>query len=363
VVVRQPPLFYRANIFDVLASRHAVLEDDFKRLPETALSDDQLPEKLANKYGLAVPILDDANKHATTREVDVDVSRDPMRVIFDPSRPVYVRGTEITIHIPFQGDPSLFDVRPQNFNLNPPRGEFDEHELRMIYTIIEPKDISPEIERRITEVKQHLDWLRPSAVQLKSQLQQLVQALVAERNKRIKANEQLIKNLGIPIRQATPAASTKPPEFAASTIQRKARVEGKSSSQWDFFISHASEDKEEIARPLADALVAKGYKVWYDDFSLKLGDILLESIDRGLAGSSFGIVILSPHFFEKHWPQQELSGLATREENGKKVILPVWHKVGLEEVRSNSPTLAGRLGVLTDRGLDHVVAKILDAVG
>jgi hypothetical protein len=129
----------------------------------------------------------------------------------------------------------------------------------------------------------------------------------------------------------------------------------------DFFISHASEDKEEIARPLADALINKGFKVWYDDFALKVGDTLLESIDRGLAGSQFGIVILSPHFFAKHWPKQELSGLATRESDGRKVILPVWHKVGVEEVRRNSPTLAGRLGVSTEKDLDHVVQKLLDA--
>ena len=108
--------------------------------------------------------------------------------------------------------------------------------------------------------------------------------------------------------------------------ERKRTATANHSQQWDFLISHASEDKEAIARPLAEALRSKGKKVWYDDFSLKVGDSLRESIDYGLAHSSFGIVILSPRFFEKHWPNKELDGLAAREVNGAKVILPVWHE-------------------------------------
>lgn len=102
--------------------------------------------------------------------------------------------------------------------------------------------------------------------------------------------------------------------------------------------------------------------MWYDDFALKLGDSLRQSIDRGLVRSRFGVVILSGHFFSKHWPQQELNGLATREVNGKKVILPVWHGVGFSEVCNYSPTLADRKAVETKSGLAHVVGMILQVV-
>lgn len=132
--------------------------------------------------------------------------------------------------------------------------------------------------------------------------------------------------------------------------------------EWDVFISHASEDKDAIARPLAQALQARGLRVWYDEFSLTVGDSLRESIDYGLAHSEFGVVILSEHFFEKHWPTQELNGLATREVNGKKVILPVWHGVGFEQVRQYSPTLANRVAVTTEQGVGHVVEQLLGAM-
>ncbi len=113
---------------------------------------------------------------------------------------------------------------------------------------------------------------------------------------------------------------------------------------------------------MARELRAKGLEVWYDDFSLKLGDSLRQSIDRGLAQSRFGVVILSTHFFEKHWPQQELNGLATRESNGQRVILPVWHGVGFTEVSGYSPILADRKAVQTQEGLERVVEKILEVV-
>lgn len=67
----------------------------------------------------------------------------------------------------------------------------------------------------------------------------------------------------------------------------------------DVFISHAWEDKAAVARPLADALVTRGYEVWYDEFTLKLGDSLRAKIDEGLRSARFAVVILSPSFITK----------------------------------------------------------------
>ena len=107
---------------------------------------------------------------------------------------------------------------------------------------------------------------------------------------------------------------------------------------WDIFICHASEDKDAIARPLADKLTQAGLKVWYDEFTLTLGDNLRRTIDDGLANSRYGAVILSPDFFAKKWPQRELDGLTAREIDGeKKVVLPIWHKVTREYITRFSP--------------------------
>jgi hypothetical protein len=132
----------------------------------------------------------------------------------------------------------------------------------------------------------------------------------------------------------------------------------------DAFISHASEDKESVARPLAEKLTNRGFTIWYDEFQLKVGDSLRRSIDRGLASSRFGIVVLSPFFFAKNWPQYELDGLVAKEMVGGKVILPLWHKVSKDEVMSFSPTLADRVALSTaSHSIDELAEKLAEVLG
>ena len=73
-----------------------------------------------------------------------------------------------------------------------------------------------------------------------------------------------------------------------------------SDKAWDVFISHAGEDKETVALPLANALTRAGVRVWVDKHQLTIGDSLTEKIDEGLTQSYFGIVILRPSFFAKN---------------------------------------------------------------
>ena len=132
----------------------------------------------------------------------------------------------------------------------------------------------------------------------------------------------------------------------------------------DFFICHASEDKDSIVRDLAVALKSRGKKVWYDEFSLRVGDSLRASVDNGLANSRFGVVILSKHFFEKDWPQMELNGLFGLETVGEKRILPIWHEISKDEVARHSPILADKIAlntsVKTAKELADELCKVLE---
>ena len=133
--------------------------------------------------------------------------------------------------------------------------------------------------------------------------------------------------------------------------------------QYDVFISHASEDKESIVRGLANALLKIGCTVWYDEFSLRPGDSLSRSIDRGLAQSRFGIVVLSDSFLAKAWPEYELRGLTTRENNGKTAILPILHGIDIKHVADYSPTLADKVSLDTSKQTpDELVAALLRVV-
>src|SRR5690606_26215890 len=132
---------------------------------------------------------------------------------------------------------------------------------------------------------------------------------------------------------------------------------------FDVFISHASEDKDEVVRPLADALREAGLDVWYDEFELRIGDSLRRKIDKGVASSRFGVVVLSRAFFGRGWPEYELDGLVTRAVNGEQILLPVWHNVTKREVMGYSASLADKLARSTaTHTVEEIAAEIVDVI-
>ena len=132
---------------------------------------------------------------------------------------------------------------------------------------------------------------------------------------------------------------------------------------FDAFISHASEDKELFVRKLSEELQNSNVAVWYDEFSLKVGDSLRRSIDHGLSKSRFGIVILSNNFIGKKWPEWELDGLVQRfNSQTEMTILPVWLDITYEEVLAFSPPLADKFALNAQKGIDYVVKELLKVI-
>jgi hypothetical protein len=123
----------------------------------------------------------------------------------------------------------------------------------------------------------------------------------------------------------------------------------KPKTTYDVFVCHASEDKGFVAR-LVEVLKGRGIRVWYDEDLLRWGDGLRGSIDRGLANSRYGIVVFSKAFLKKkHWTEHELNGLFAKERNGRKVILPIWHKITDKELLRYSPAFADRIAMISKR--------------
>ncbi len=135
------------------------------------------------------------------------------------------------------------------------------------------------------------------------------------------------------------------------------------NKKYDFFISHASEDKKDVAEPLAKELEKLGANVWYDKFTLKVGDSLRKSIDSGLANSKYGIVILTSTYFKKFWTEKELNGLFSRYSEGACKILPIWHNVSKEEVSKYSPILSDILGLKTaDYTIEEIAKQLYEFI-
>jgi hypothetical protein len=128
---------------------------------------------------------------------------------------------------------------------------------------------------------------------------------------------------------------------------------------YDAFICHATEDKDGFVRPLAELLSKYHLHIWYDEFSLSVGDSLRQAIDTGLSKSRFGIVVLSPDFFRKGWAQRELDGLVARQINERRrLILPIWHNVGVEEILEYSPPLADTVAISSSRDLHEICREL-----
>lgn len=170
---------------------------------------------------------------------------------------------------------------------------------------------------------------------------------VADEQKRIlQQNEARARNLSQELARMSKAS---PPPLSADR-------------PFDFFISHASEDKQDFVAALAAELTSLGAEVFYDDATLKVGDSLRRNIDAGLRNSRYGIVVLSTAFFKKEWTARELDGLTTLEVGGQSRILPIWHKVSKDEVAAYSAVLADKVALNTSTNTVKEIALELHSI-
>jgi hypothetical protein len=130
------------------------------------------------------------------------------------------------------------------------------------------------------------------------------------------------------------------------------------------FISHDSRDKDPFVRELALELVKNLCMVWYDEFSLKVGDSLRASIERGLRETKKCIVILSPNFLSNEgWGKAEFDSIFTREIlEHQNVILPVWLNVDVKDVYNYSPRLADKVGIQSTLGVPEVARRLANVI-
>lgn len=130
----------------------------------------------------------------------------------------------------------------------------------------------------------------------------------------------------------------------------------------DVFLCHAWDDRKDAAKDLHDLLEAQGVAVWFSEKDVPLGSALLREIDRGLAKSRIGIVLVTPSFLDRLRGEgiadKELSVLLARE-----LLVPVVHNTTYEDLRDVSPMLGSRSGLSTaEEPLVDVATKIAELV-
>jgi len=180
----------------------------------------QLRETLYQRHVLIPPVLkEDQRSQTAPCDAEIDVRHDTNRMIFDRSRPVYVRGTSFTVHVPFEGDSELFMHSPSTVSSNPPRASLSGAELSMtFYKLDESQEtLQATISNEVGNIKQHLSWVSGQVGAFNAHLRQQIDALIENRRAKIMSDYQLADSLGIPIRRRDNAPQT----YRVPEIRRK----------------------------------------------------------------------------------------------------------------------------------------------
>ncbi|HML18006.1 MAG TPA: toll/interleukin-1 receptor domain-containing protein [Bryobacteraceae bacterium] len=321
--------------------------------PETLLnkSVDALVNELTARYALHVPVLDrNGITELPRQEIQMEVPAFTQERAFFGPGPHYVPATLFTLKVPFSGDRNLLRYPASGFGGHIP-AELGDDAVFLTYRAEKPDPtaIKREFDNQLNRIETGLQFVRGPAEEWNNRLPSLIRPKVEQRHAQVQRNHGV--DLGYP----------KTPE-APHPVQTGS-VPNQEGGRYDLFLSHASEDKESIARPLYNALTAAGLTVWFDEAVLKMGDSLRRKIDDGLARCRYGIVIISPSFLAKEWPQRELDGLVALEvQSGKTKILPIWHEIDKDELVLRSPVLADRVAGKSTEGVDALVKKILAVI-
>lgn len=156
-------------------------------------------------------------------------------------------------------------------------------------------------------------------------------------------------------------------EIASFLFNHKFKVEFRDLAYYQdmkphFFICHDSRDKKSIAKPLYEELTKRGYKVWYDETSLEIGDSLTEKIEYGIKNCNYGIIILSKNFLSNEkWTKFELQSFKIKQIiNNKSVILPIWHHIKAKNLEEHSLWLLDKKAFDSKIGIIPLVDKLAE---
>lgn len=324
----------------------------------------------ADLYSLTDDLVDEFEIQAIELNRD-DIGYDQRAVKVRPGRnrdPVFgpIDGTEVQFFVPFTGDEALLRLQPSTFTTVLPRAhKVSEGTMEFRFSV--PGDqvdaASERLEETLDLLEKYLGWQQDSIEEFNESLHGVISERLEQREAKIEEARSRLEEKGYMCRPPPRTAGRRPGSLPAESPEGRRTVSG-TSETLDVFISHASEDKEAVARPVFEALRECGVTVWFDEAELTLGDSLRRKVDEGLARCRFGVVVLGRSFFRKEWPKRELDGLVARETaSGEKAILPVWHGVDQQTVAEFSPPLADRLATSTEEGIDIVVVEILRVLG
>ena len=216
----RPDLLFRrkGDLNEVLSEKKKILEKEIENLDKDyvmKVSEDDLARYMVSKYALEAPVIHEDKMYVfDPADTQIEVSRGHVLSDFALTRSFYVKGTKITVAVPFEGDEDLFHFKPSTFTLDPPRGEVVNQELHLVYETVDqdPEELKRACRRDSAEIKKYLEWVRNQVNSFNKQLESLVRENIAARKKKLMDDMGLVASLGIPIkrREGSPTTYTIP---------------------------------------------------------------------------------------------------------------------------------------------------------
>jgi hypothetical protein len=359
--VEPKALFSKYDVIDVIESQKGQLRVAYSRLTDDQAMDETTIQRIKTAYMLDVPVLKTDEMYCVESKTRIDVSRNPNRIFFGTG-PVMEDATELTVHIPFGGDPEVFDVAPSAFNSRIAQGAVEGNEVLLRAVVSDSTyDVQGYIDSEVKQINWALTQLREKHAYASQELEGALRQAVAARKRSIESRVNVVANLKIPLRPSATAVALPVPQ---RSVHESAVPTTPQKTHREVFISHASEDKPYV-EPLARALEAAGVSVWYDKTSIGWGDDIRSSIDNGLLNCDYGVVVFSKAFLgKKKWTEYEVTALFGLETVARKRILPIWHDVTYEDVLKYSPALAQRRAKSSvDDSNEEIVYGVLSMLG
>ena len=203
---RSRHLFSDDQLSDVVELRRRKITNEIGSLdPNYVLNAnrEELCDYFAHKYRFNMPVLDTDNVCFEQDEANIDVSQDFRRLIYERSKPFFLKGTRITFVIPFEGDPALFKYRPSSFTTILPLGDVRENELRLEYESVDHDEeaIKNAFSRSLREVQQYLGFVEENVTRFNSSFVADVRRLIDDRREKLLKDQGLAASLGFPMRK------------------------------------------------------------------------------------------------------------------------------------------------------------------
>jgi hypothetical protein len=222
VVAREDFLFNQVDWFSVERNQQNQLSTEISNMDSDRFlntSTDDLCNYFEQKFRIDVPSLRENEIVADQNEVDIDVSHDHNLFIIDRSNPHYIKGTEIEITIPFDGDAEAFTIQLSTNTSNPPRAEV---RGQVLILRIQGRDLAPEsvknkIQSTKSSINSYLNNLRTNVSGWNSRINNLARQQIENRKKKLLGDRNLVGSLGFPLKERGNNSMT----YTAPNVRRK----------------------------------------------------------------------------------------------------------------------------------------------